>query len=295
MISRTLCYVALLTTSLLAQAPAVPATAAAMDAATGLHPTAAGGWIGLGPDYKVDFAADGAVFTPVLGAVAPHDLPLRWTVRHVGRDTLRPVGPAVRREGERQVDYVRPEFVEQLDVRADGLKQSFVFDTLPPGGGDLVVRATVDTMLEAPTGTTDAGLSFTLPGCGGVRIGQVVGFDADGRSAPGSLRWNGSELDFVLPAAFVDGARLPLVVDPLLSSLTAVTSGTIEDRAPVVAHHDSSFNVYLVVWRRTISAANHDVMAVRVAAVGGAVTGGLLGLETTPADAGAPQVAEAGH
>ena len=278
---------------LVTQEPRRPERAVGIDRMVALEPAEDGAWLGLGPDYKVHFAADHFSFVPILGAAAPHDLPLQMTVRAVDRGTMRAVGPASLRPGQLRVDYARPELVEVLELRPDGLKQSFVLETLPAGRGDLVVRADVATELVAARGATDGPLLLAMPGAGGVTIGTVTGIDADGRRTAGSLVWSGDTIDFVLPAVFVETARLPLTVDPLLSTTTAVTNGTFEERAPVVAHLNASLDLSLLVFRRTISAANHDLVGLRVTGTGAPV-GAPLSIEATAADAGEPQVAEVG-
>lgn len=290
---RSLLVHLLASAPLVTQDPPWPELPAGIDRMVALEPAADGAWLGLGPDYKVHFAADHFTFVPILGAAAPRDLPLHMTVRAIGRGTPRAVGPASRRPGHLRVDYARPELVEVLELRPEGLKQSFVLETLPAGRGDLVVRADVTTELEAARGATDGSLALAMPGAGGVTIGSVTGIDADGRRTTGSLVWSGKTIDFVLPAAFVETARLPLLVDPLLSTTTAVTNGTVEDRAPAVAHINTSVDLSLVVFRRTVSAANHDILGIRVTGTG-ALAGGLLSIEATAADAGEPQVAEVG-
>jgi hypothetical protein len=81
----------------------------------------------------------------------------------------------------------------------------------------------------------------------------VTAIDADGRRAPGALRSRAGELELVVPAAFVDLAALPLVVDPLIGSTLGVSSPSAESETPDAAY-DATNQVYAVVWRQWASA-----------------------------------------
>ena len=243
----------------------------------------------IGDDYKATFRAGELEFTPLLGRQAPRNLPLGLQVTHCSRGEPLAVGPAALSHGELIATFVRPELTERLEVRADGIKQSFVFDRLPPGGGDLVVRCRVRSELQPDVAHSAGGMRFLYSSLGGVEIGQVLGLDADGRSCGGSLRCDGEHVDFVLPASFVQQARLPLVVDPLLSSIV-VTSATLVDSAPDVAPLPAPVDAYLVVWQRAVSATDSDIRGQRVGG-NGALLGSLMMLETSSQNAVDPTVA----
>ncbi len=256
----------------------------------GLQQEADGSLLAVGSAYKATFAAGQLVFTPALGAAAAHDLPLAMTVTHVGRGELAPVGTATTARRELLVEFVRDQMTERFEVRPDGLKQSFVFAQLPPGGGDLVVRARFTSELRPERAHSDGQLALLVPGVGGVTIGQVVGIDARGRRTTGSLRCSGDTLDFVLPADFVAQAALPLIVDPLLAPLVFV-SGTLEDDTqPVVAHLGSPFNQYMIVWKRTMSVSNSDILAQRYFDDLSGNSGSLLSIEASAVSADTPRV-----
>jgi hypothetical protein len=233
----------------------------------------------IGDDYKATFRAGELEFTPLLGRLAPRNLPLTLEVTHCSRGEPVPVGPATLTHDGLVATFERPELDERLEVRADGIKQSFVFASLPPGNGDLVVRCRVRSELRPQAGRSATGLRFLHGSVGGVEIGEVLGLDADGNACGGSLHCDGEHVDFVLPASFVQQARLPLVVDPLLSSIV-VTSSTLADSAPDVALLPSPVNTYLVVWQRAVSATDSDVRGQRVGGTG-TLLGGLMMLETS--------------
>ncbi len=213
---------------------------------------------GGGTNYKVRFAADGFEFTPALGAAAPRNMPLRWTLESIGRGRTRVAQDAVAPAFDAlRVEYARGGVRERYDVRPDGIEQSFAFEALPEGEGDLVVRGRIATDLQVtPDGD---GLRLELPGVGGFRIGGVTGIDAGGRRGQGHLRCAGGILELSLPAAFVEDAALPLTLDPLFGSVFHVTS-SLTARTPDVAYDATNF-VYLVAWESLYSSSDSDVTA----------------------------------
>lgn len=274
---RIACSLLLTGATLLAQAPRPLDPPIAVPAGCGLHTDDDGHPFGIGAAWQVRFLADRFEWKPALGKAAPHDLPLTMAVTHIGRGELLPVGPAVREPGALRVDYVRAELRERLDIRLEGLKQSFVFDHLPAGRGDLVVRAAITTELQPDRAVSDGAIAFTLPGAGGLQIGQVVGIDANGHSATGSLRTNGSTLEFVLPAAFVDTAALPLVLDPLITPVVVVSTNAADERQVDIAHLGPPHDMHAVVHLRVLSATNTDAYCTFVSTTG--VVNSTFGIE----------------
>ncbi|MFK7738831.1 MAG: hypothetical protein AB8H80_00810 [Planctomycetota bacterium] len=222
---------------------------------------------GLGSAYKARFDRSGMEFTPALGANAPHNLPLHVSLHTITRgstplyeDTTQ-VAP---QERQGVVRYDRGNgIVERYEVREDGVKQSFVFDSRPAGSGDLTVRLAVTSELFCDSLDASADhsqhLNFTSGSFGGVSVRDTVGIDALGNRCAGSMRLIGSTLELSLPAAFVDSASYPLVLDPLFGPSFPVFGVTQVDRNP-----DASFDVtsdsFLLVWTRIYSATDTDVM-----------------------------------
>ncbi|MBL9076734.1 MAG: hypothetical protein JNL08_04475 [Planctomycetes bacterium] len=245
---------------------------------------------GIGPDYKASFRADGVEFTPALGAQAPRNLPLALRLLDVGRDGAAVPATAVEPEASGlKVRYRRGSCVERYDVSARGLALSFVFGALPAGGGDLVVRLALATELPLVAAAGD-GLRFEWPGIGGVAIGGVTGIDARGERASGSIACDGSTLTLRLPAAFVDGAALPLVLDPQIGTVVAVTSSTLDYQAPEVVAPFPSGSTFLCVFERAISATDRDVRGIRLDS-NGSVVGALFAVTTGTGDDHAPTAA----
>jgi hypothetical protein len=228
--------------------------AAAQTAFAALH-VEDGKLIGAGRDFRARFDQQGVHFVPALGerAATEHPVTLRGIAygRGAADRTLPEAAPSHR---DRTVAYARGDVTETWDVRNDGLKQSFVFHQRPVGEGDLVVAVQIDTDLAFAPVDDDA-VKFTNE-LGGVRIGGVLGIDAAGRQARGSLAREGSSLLLRLPAAFVDDAALPLVLDPVIgATFTVANSGQSLD--PDVAY-DAGSNKFLVVWWQRYSATTAD-------------------------------------
>ncbi|MCA8948391.1 MAG: hypothetical protein KDE27_02745 [Planctomycetes bacterium] len=244
-------------------------------AAVGLHWRDGELW-GGSDHFKVRFDPGSIEYTPALPA-APRSLPMTLRVVGCGRGGSAAPMPAPVRptNATTTVTYVRPGFVERYEVRPEGVEQSFVFERLPAGAGDLVVRLQVDTELLPRPASADGALEFANGEFGGIRIAEVVGIDAAGRRAAGSLRRDGEVVELRLPAAFVDSAALPLVLDPLISTVITVASGSTNHVDPDVAY-DASTQRYLVVFTQYFSLTDQDVVAQRFSVSGSPVGARIL-------------------
>lgn len=222
-----------------------------------------------GPGYKADFAPGGFTFQPARGDEATEALPFRFELTDVGRAS------GERRRGARSMPRVEEHrvvvdhgdgLVEVYDVFAEGLEQSFVLDAPPSGAGDLVVRGTIETALTARPAADGSSIAFESPDGAGVRWSDVVGIDARGERASGTLRLDGDMLELVLPESFVDRASYPLVLDPMITPLFGVSGNAIV-RHPQVAY-DAGVGSYLVVWQHSWTAFDTDIHAQRVSPSG---------------------------
>lgn len=249
----------------LSQAPNV---SQAFDQFAALHRDE-GKLVAAGADYRARFDREGAQFTPALGELAPIEFPVTLRGVAFGRGTadraLAPVEPTQR---ARTVSFRRDAVDETYEVRPEGLKQSFVFHERPMGRGDLVVSVKVATQLLLQRQDNDA-VTFANE-FGGVRIATVLGIDALGNRCNGSLSCSGGELQLRLPAAFVETAALPLVLDPMVGPVIS-TNATGRNLDPQVAY-DAGLGMYLVVWWRRLSSSSADIYGqfVHRATTGGA-------------------------
>lgn len=210
---------------------------------------------GFGAGYRAHFAASHVEFL-TCSAVAEPPLQVTLSPTAVGRGAARqPLLDAEPQEQGLAVRYHRGAVVEVYDVRPQGMEQSFVFHELPAGEGDLVVDLRLDTVLpllaEAPDRLEFGGDH------GGVTIAGVVGIDAAGDRVPGRLSFADGVLSLRLPAAFVQTAALPLVLDPLLAPVTRTSLG-LGVRGWDAAH-DLSTGTTLFAWFESVSSNNYTL------------------------------------
>ncbi|TAJ21900.1 MAG: hypothetical protein EPO68_04055 [Planctomycetota bacterium] len=254
---------------------------------------------GAGPRYKVEFGAHGFRYTTALGASSPIDGTLAFELESIrlGAQVLATGTASEPSQSGGIATYARGASIhEEYVVQADGVEQRFVFDSLPAGGGDLVVRGRIATPLVARDvddtpgdGESPLGIRFEAPGYGSFVYGGVTGIDANGARAAGLVRFDGEHIELSLPESFVAHAALPLVLDPLLGSNVNVSGGLDLSRSDVA--FDVTHNLYLVVWSVNFSSSNADVHGQRISP-SGAKVGGLVLIEPyTNVSSGAPTVA----
>jgi hypothetical protein len=258
---------------------------------------------GRGPDYQATFTREGVTFRPGLGR-APREFHLRLRTTSWQRETGDAIAavaapPRAAAEGERTVCYARGAgVVERWRVVPEGIELSYTLAGPLPGAGNLVVRLELTTdlvTLAAPPGSaaTD-GLRLHAPSSdsvplGGVRVGGVTGIDANGRRSAGNLALVGSTLELRLPAAFVDSAQYPLLLDPLIGTDFAVNA--VSDQRRPDAAYDAASRRYLVAWQQEIDPGNSQIAAHMVDAQGNPIGPALLIAYSPGAHALAPAVA----
>lgn len=232
----------------------------------GIVETADGQLIGLAGSLEVQFGVSSVTITPLLGPDAPQNMPLTIAPTKVlrGEHTVHEIlARKTQRRGEEVIDFALGHGItERFVTRADGVKHSFFFEQRPAGDGDLAVRLSVDTLLTCDAIERAEQLRFSAGNLGAVHIGAVVGIDRNGQRADGYMRFDGDNLDLVLPAAFVDSAEYPLELDPIISG--AITAGrSFSDTNPDIAY-DNSNAVYVVVYESVASASDQDIWAQRI-------------------------------
>jgi hypothetical protein len=267
---------------LLAQAP-LPTTIQpvqapfAMRQSAGLQPAGAAALRGGGAEYRAQFDASGMRYEPALGravATTQHLALTAVALHRGGRELVAlPTATAPVADGLVATYAHAPGVVERYEVRPEGVELTWQLATEPAGAGDLVVRYALDSSLGEPIAHGD-GLRWVGPH-GGVQIGGVTGIDAAGRTMPGGLQWVAGGLELSLPHAFLATATYPIVLDPLIGSVIAVSSGlTYADGVPDAAY-DATTNRFLVVFEREFSASNVDIRGQFVTA-GGTLVGGTI-------------------
>lgn len=215
-------------------------------------------WV-RGDRYKASIDGDACTFVPFLGAEAERNVPLRLALESVRKGAIA-LDPSPRRVDfdAARVTVARAELLEVYDASPEHLKQSFRFDRLPEGPGDLEIVLAVASELDGAV--QDGAVSFTGPH-GDVFYRDLVVFDADGQRRELPIAFAAGRIRLTVPADFVARARLPLVVDPLLGTRIIATAPDVR-MTPDVAYN-ARVDEYLVVWNVPFSATDWDVAAVR--------------------------------
>ncbi|MFO1077836.1 MAG: hypothetical protein U1E73_08935 [Planctomycetota bacterium] len=238
--------------------------------------------VAVGPGYTATFAPAGMTFLQTGSGADPR--PFHWRLSAVRRGSVDcwvrrgDCAPQIVGDTVRHAHAAGP--VEIYEVRDDGVEQSFVFSERLVGRGDLVVSGTIRTDLPL-LAVGDDGARFGSPGAA-VSLGAVTGIDANGATVRGGMRVVGDTVELSLPAAFVDSATYPLVLDPLIGSsflIANIAGGS--DVQPGLAF-DVTTQRYLVVWSVPMSATAAQIRAQFVSATGFVGQQMLLSSSATP-------------
>ena len=241
-------------------------TSAARDALAGRpservlfdRPHADGPIWAVGTAWKASFDGRGFTAVPYFGASAPRNFPLRFELAaaSVGGTPLQLADgePSV---VDGAVHTPRGALSEVVHTHLDTLEQSFVFDALPQRGA-IAVDVRIDS--EFAVAQLADGLRFENE-FGHVDYTHAVAVDARGVRQPLAIEWTGNGAHMVIPAAFVEQAALPIVLDPVLNYWFHLASGI------AVTQHDSDVATIqatgiggrtLFVWQRNFSASDTD-------------------------------------
>ncbi len=230
-----------------------------------------------GETYKA--SADGARFTyiPFFGSKAPRNFPVSFALESVsvGGEALALSVSGVPQRSDDRVLVDRGGATELYDLDPLGAKQEFVFETLPRGG-ELALRLAVTSELSPRSGVN--GIEFANE-LGFVRYGKATAFDAAGRSIELESVWNDGAIEMRVPASFVASARLPLSIDPVISTFSVDASTTDEQSSDIA--YDAATNTYLTCWERVYSATDHDIWAQEHDSSGAIVSGTTLTIDFT--------------
>ena len=235
--------------------------------------------------FRARYAAGQLVFEPASQREAKPTLALELdSIARGGEVLFRTASLGDRRPPVQAVDggfaAAWPGFVELYEPRSVGLEQSFVFPTALRGSGDLVVRLRVETELTRIYASAPR-VAWGCEGEGVYAMQHVVGIDARGRTARGSLRPVDGGVELVLPGDFVDSASFPLVLDPLILPLTTfwtqgpgapeiqlthdVAASSAEDLACVVFRQETGASTALYAgWLNSGALVGAQLVAVEV-------------------------------
>ena len=213
----------------------------------------------LGRSYKAQFDREGATFYPVLGEKAEHHEPLQFRLAEVacgGRplEFSRDVEPRLD-EAQRTVSFDRGSLVESYALEQGSMEQLFRFDSMPAPGA-LEIR--VDVAAEHLVSTAASKLEFRGRHSR-VEYSKAIAVDATGQRTKLRTEWTGDGIVIEIDAATMAEAAFPLTVDPVVRNFTVANSSS-QEAFPDVALEMGSYQ-YLVVWERTVTSNDHDVLA----------------------------------
>ncbi|GIW71608.1 MAG: hypothetical protein KatS3mg102_1150 [Planctomycetota bacterium] len=290
-----------------APAPAADAAAASKPAAAGSNAVlrfaeAAAGVLEVELEALRAFASSNGlhVVPRSRGRASPERL-LRYTLEAIVRGEAvlyerGAVPPAPRPDqAGRAVFDLGAGLAERYQPRPDGIEQSFVLPARPPGDPEqpLVVRGKIGTRLEpdlqeraAPT----APILFRDGDEAVLSYGGATAIDAAGRALRVPTVWTADRrLEIRVPGEWLAAARYPVVIDPLIGTVIAVTTALDAQRHGDLAYSVSS-DRFLVVWEEEFSSVDHDIFG-RLYSGTGTPIGGEFVIDASLADALAPAVA----
>jgi hypothetical protein len=238
--------------------------------------------------YKSAFGANGWQFVGKPAPEAPDLAPigLRLVGATVGAQPLA-LADAWPSQKDRRFSYDRGALVENIDVNGRGVEQTFVFDRLAQRG-EIVLRIAVATALTAQN-TADGGVEFRGP-FDHVTYSAAIAIDANGQRIGAPTSYADGAITVRVPASFVERAALPLVIDPLLSTVVVYPS-TVDVGEPDIAW-DETGQVWAVAFMRLFGGSDWDVYVQRTS-LGSPQTlvGGLTTIDVTTDPWFAPRIA----
>lgn len=240
----------------------------------------------VGSTYKASFTPAGFTYIPRFGPNAPRNFPIAFALEEVtvgGRPLSLDAAAPTRQDN--RVTFNRGAIKESYDLALNSVEQTFTLNDRP-GPGDLVLRMSVQTELNATQGENRFTFTHDL---GTVAYSRAVVVDAASRrtevatrlaagaspeaAMPGSL--DAMAIEIELPASLLADAAYPIVIDPVIATNT-VESG-FDDRYPDTAY-DNFDETFRVVFEEQYSATDGDIYSYRIDSTTGAV---ILGSLTT--------------
>ena len=177
-------------------------------------------------NFRLSFTPEGVRVTPRTRTGPDWSWGLQLTGIGRAGDLCRPEAARLRVDGDR-VELVRGRLTEWYINDERGLEQGFTLEEPWPGADDeLVVRMAVTGSLRPKMEAGHRAIGFAPPdGATVLRFGQLLAWDASGRELPVrfGLADNGLEI-----AVATTGARYPIVIDPLATSVTWTATGDRE-------------------------------------------------------------------
>ncbi len=217
-----------------------------------------GAWWVRTDRYKAHFNEGGAHMAPFLGVDAPQTFYTRLALADQPLVELRVEGT--------RVCFDRGWIDEVYELRRDSIEQLFVLESAPSAPGDLVLRVAVESELETVQAGT--GIAFRHER-GDMSYSQAAVVGKDGTLTPVSTLWTGDTIEIRVPAALIERAEWPLVIDPVIGFPVDQTAN--DSLYPDVAYDTTTGNS-LFVYTDVFSATDFDVRSALVSAAGAVIS-----------------------
>ena len=178
-------------------------------------------------NFRLNFTPEGVRVTPRTATGPDWSWGLQLTGIGRAGDLRRPEAARLRVAGDR-VELVRGQLTEWYINDERGLEQGFTLHGPLPGsaGDELLLRLDVAGTLQPRLEQGNRAIAFAPPGGETVlRYGQLLAFDAAGRDLPVRFDLVGGGVEI---AVATTGARYPIVIDPLATSVTWMATGDRE-------------------------------------------------------------------
>jgi len=173
------------------------------------------------------------------------------TARVVHGDTLLSVEePLGQVEADGHLTFSHGEFVEHLRNSEQGVEQSWSFEALPSGQGELRVNIPVAGLVH--TQTSEQGLHFADARTGlGFRYGHGTWVDGNGQRTPIPAEYVDGQIQLRVPEAVLAASAYPAVLDPMVTQEMFVDGRLVSADTAVRTSAALAFNGTdsLVVWR----------------------------------------------
>ena len=179
---------------------------------------------------------------------------------------------------------------ESYTALQNGIEQCWVINARPRSSGNIIIEG----LLQSPYSTTSSscGLSFNdKHGRASIFYSPVTVIDNNAKTCQVQPQIRGNRLIINIPKDFVDSAKFPILVDPLVGPETKV--GPAYNAAPKMQENveiAAGANGYFVVWQDTRGTNGMDIFGCRLSATGEVLDPGAIAISTASGDQTDPAV-----
>jgi hypothetical protein len=211
----------------------------------------------LGATWKARFDEAGCHYLPFFGSEAPRVFPVDFRLRTatVGGHAVE-LTPGKAAADGRTIRIDRGGLAETYALAMQEVEQTFEFRSLQNRGA-VVVELDVASDLHATP--IEGGVRFTGE-LGHVDYTKAIAVDAAGRRLPLAIDWQGNGIKMTIPAEFVAAATLPLLLDPVITTVANLGASPANQYLGDVATNKGPDSIF-ATWRRRFAVGDMDCYA----------------------------------